>query len=108
MKWPTLNCPFCGGRLRNTELYPGRPIVCPDCAAELQPSDCQMWLYGVGALITLMAVLYFLDVSGVWFVVGTILLWFPAYIILMFFFDRIFPPHFEAYVPRDYKGPFGK
>lgn len=108
MKWPTLKCPFCGGRLRNTELYPGRPIVCPDCGAELQPSDRQMWLYGLGALFTLMAVLYFLDVSGVWFIVATILLWFPVYLIWMFFFDRVFPPRFEAYVPKDYKGLFGK
>jgi len=104
MKWPTLNCPFCGGTLRNTDVYPGRPIVCPDCKAQLQPSDRQMWLSGFIALCIVIAVLYLFDVSGVWLIVATILLWFPAYVIWAFVFVRIVPPRFEAYVPKDHKG----
>jgi hypothetical protein len=107
MKWPTLKCPFCGGLLRNAEVYPGRPLVCPTCAARLQPSEHQQWLSGFIALCITLAVLYFLGVRGIWLFVGTIVLWFPVYLMWGFIFMRMVTPRFEAYIPKDYKGLFG-
>lgn len=104
MKWPTLKCPFCGGILRNTEVYPGRPLVCPSCAAKLQHSRAQLRLSGLIALCITLALLYFLGIKRVWLVVATVLLWFPLCIVWEFVFVRIVPPRFEAYVPKDYKG----
>ena len=108
MKWPILKCPFCGGVLRNTDVLPGKAVVCPSCAAQLQQSDRQLQLYGLIALSITLAGLCLLNVRGIWLVTATILLWFPVYVICCSVLDRIVPPRFEVYVPKDYKGLFGK
>jgi hypothetical protein len=104
MKWPTLKCPFCGGILPNTEVYPDRPLVCPTCAAQLQSSEHQLWLSGFIALCITLAALYFLGLRGAWFAFATILLWFPVYVFWDFIFLRIVPPRFESYHPKDHRG----
>lgn len=103
MKWPILNCPFCDGRLRNAEIYPGRPIVCPDCKVKLQPSDRQMWLSGFIAFCIDLTIMYLGGLRDVPLGVATIFLWFPFYVICDFFFVRIVKPQFEPYVPKDDK-----
>lgn len=109
MKWPTLNCPLCGGVLRNTDLHRGMPLVCPTCDAKLQHSSHQLWLPGFIALCIDLAILYFVGLRDIWLAVATILLWFPVYVICDFIFVRMVPPRFEAYTPKDYKGGlFGK
>jgi hypothetical protein len=104
MKWPTLNCPFCGGILRNTDLHKGEPLICPVCGAKLQHSTSQLHLSGFIALCVALLVLYLLGLRGIWLVVTTVLVWFPVYVAWDFVFTRIVPPRFEAYVPKDYKG----
>ena len=107
MKRPVMKCPFCGGTLRNTDLHPGRPVVCPSCKTELQASDAQLWLSGFIALCITATCLYFMGVRGVWFFVAVVVLWFPAYVIWDYIFLLIVPPRFEAFVPKDHKGKTG-
>jgi len=104
MKWPTLKCPFCAGILRNTEVYPGRPLVCPACQAQLQPSDKQLWMSVGIALLISVALAYLVTDRWLWLLVIAILLWFPISIAWHFLFVRIVPPKFEAYIPKDQTG----
>lgn len=90
--------------MRNTDVLPGKPIVCPTCTTELQPSERQLWLSVLIALCISLALAHLLYLKGVWFAVVTIVLWFPVSVIWHFVFVRIVPPRFEAYVPKDYKG----
>jgi len=105
MKWPALKCPFCGGMIPNPDMHADRPVVCPNCAARLQQSEGQIWLSALAALCISLGVAQLLNLSGVWFVVATVLLWPPA---LKIWHQRIFvrmvPPRLEAYVPKQYKG----
>ena len=97
MRWPTLKCPFCQGILRNTDVYPGRPVVCPICEAKLQPSIGQGRLSALIGLCLTVAICYFLGVSREWFLVATVLLWFPVFVIWGFIFARMVPPRFETF-----------
>lgn len=103
--WPRLECPFCQGVLRNTDVYPARPVVCPTCGAKLQPSIREGRLSGLIGLCLTLAICYLLGLSGVWFVVATILLWFPIFVIWGFFFVRLRRPRFETYDPQIGFGP---
>lgn len=110
MKWPILKCPFCGGRLRNTELRIGKPLVCPTCAAKLQFSTSQINLDAVVGLLLSAALAYLMGIRGVWLIATTLLFWFPVGLIWEFVSWRIIPPRFEGYVPKGYdvkKGLFG-
>jgi uncharacterized paraquat-inducible protein A len=107
MKWPTLKCPFCSGLLRNTDLHRGEPIVCPSCDAKLQHSTSQMYVSALIALCIVVAVLYFLGVRGIGLTVGTVVLWFPAYVVWEFIYSRIVPTRFETHLPKHYRGLFG-
>jgi hypothetical protein len=100
MKWPTLNCPFCQGTLRNTDVYPGKPVVCPTCAAKLQPSTSRGRLSLLVGFCLSAAICYFFGLSPTWFVAATIVLWFPITVIWLHFFGRIVPPVFEAFDPQ--------
>lgn len=101
MKWPTLKCPFCGGILPNREARPGKPLTCPVCSRQLQPSRWQMRLSGVIALILTIALCRFLGVHGFWLPAAIIALWFPICVIWDFVFVRIVSPKFEAYGRKD-------
>lgn len=81
----------------NTELYPNRPLVCPTCAAELQPSTRQMQLSGFIALCLTVALGYGFGLRGLWLVAATIVFWFPIYIVWEFIFARIVPTRFERW-----------
>jgi hypothetical protein len=100
MKWPTLKCPFCPGILRNTDVYPGRPVVCPSCGAKLQPPTNRGRLLALVGLCLTVAICYLGGVSSEWFLVAVVLLWFPIYVISGFVFGRIVPPRFEAFDPQ--------
>jgi hypothetical protein len=78
--------------------------VCPTCAAQLQPSERQLWVSVAIALCISIALADVLRLTGIWFVVATVLLWFPVSIAWDFIFVRIVPPRFEAYIPKHYKG----
>ena len=100
MKWPTLKCPFCHGVLRNTDVYPGKPVVCPTCGAKLQPPTSRGRLSLLVGFCFSAAICYFFGLSPIWFVVATIVLWFPITVIWLYFLGRIVPPVFEAFDPQ--------
>src|SRR5438067_711709 len=101
MRWPVLNCPFCGGVLPNTEVKAGRPLTCPSCSRQLQMSRGQLNLVAVMALgLTVAAGLLF-GLRGLTLAVAVVLLWFPAYVASGFVFMRLVKPRFEANVPRN-------
>jgi hypothetical protein len=97
MNQPILKCPFCQGFLRNTNIYPGRPLVCGTCRAKLQRSIGQLRLSALVGLCFTVAICYFFGVSREWFLVATILLWFPVYVIWDSIFVRVTPPRFETF-----------
>jgi hypothetical protein len=99
MKWPILKCPFCAGILPNSELYPGKPLKCPKCAALLQPSRSQGLLSAFIGLCFTLVVCYLVGLSGGWFFIAAIVLWFPVFVVCNFVFVRLTPPRFETYVP---------
>jgi hypothetical protein len=101
MKWPTLICPLCEGVLRNTDVYPGRPVVCPTCGAKLQLPVRRGRLEALIGLCITLAICYVLGLSPAWFAAATVLLWFPIFVTWGFILGRIVPPRFEAYKPQD-------
>ena len=101
MKWPTLTCPFCRGRLQNEGLRPGKPLVCPTCSEKLQPQMRQLHVSGAIALGLTVAACYLFGLRGLWLLGAVIFLWFPIYIAWDFLFVRIVPPRFERYEPRE-------
>src|SRR5580698_4098860 len=100
MKWPTLKCPFCQGILRNTDVYPGKPVVCATCGAKLQPSIGQGRLLGLIGLCLTVIICYLLGLSGMWFAVATVLLWFPIFVVVGHIIGRVIPPRFETFDPQ--------
>jgi hypothetical protein len=108
MKWPLLKCPFCGGTLRNSDVLPGKPLLCPACGAKLQPARGQLRLSALVALCLSIAFAYVLGIRGPWLILAVVLFWFPVGIVWEFIFARIVPPRFEAYVPKDYNGSLFK
>jgi len=101
MKWPTLICPFCHGRLPNEQVWPGRPLICPICSEKLQPEKRQLYLSGLIALGLSIAACYLFGVRGLRLVAATIVLWFPIGVAWEFIFARIVPPRFERYEPHE-------
>jgi hypothetical protein len=99
MKWPILKCPFCAGILPNSDHHPGKPIRCPRCAALLQPSTSRGALSAFIGLCFTLVVCYLLGLSGAWFFVAAMVLWFPVFVVWEFIFERLTPPRFETYVP---------
>jgi hypothetical protein len=57
----------------------------------------------VGLCITIVLA-FWLTSAWPWFLVVTVLLWFPVYVTWDFIFARIVPSKFEAYVPKDQTG----
>ena len=100
MKRPTLTCPFCEGMLRNTDVYYGKPVVCPTCGASLRPPRRRGRLEALTGLCITLAICYSLGLSPAWFAVAAVLLWFPAFLISIFISGRIVPVRFEAYKPK--------
>ena len=86
--------------MRSTDVRPGKPLVCPTCAAKLQPSRAQLRLSEVVALCLSIGLGYLLGLRGVWLAVFVVIFWFPVGMIWHFIFVRIAPPRFEAYEPR--------
>ena len=101
MKWPILKCPFCGGRLPNTQVWPNRPLTCPTCSRELQPEMRQLYLSGLIGLGLTMVLVYLLGLRGLWFFGGVVFLWFPVCLVWDFIYVRIATPRFEPYGGKD-------
>jgi hypothetical protein len=81
-------------------VYPGRPVVCPTCGANLQPSTRRGRLEALIGLCFSVAICYLLGLSREWFLVTTILLWFPVFVVCGYLLGRIVPPVFEAFDPQ--------
>ena len=101
MRWPVLNCPFCGGVLPNTEVKAGRPLTCPGCSRQLQMATGQLYLSGLIGLCLDTALCLLIGLRGLTLLVAIVLLWFPVYVAWDFIFVRLVKPRFEAYVPRN-------
>ena len=98
MKWPTLKCPFCGGVLPNSELWPNRPMTCPSCSKELQLEKRQGYISASMALgLTVLLTHLGLGVSGAWLIPCAVLLWIPVFVIWEYIGAFIFPTRFEPY-----------
>lgn len=72
-------------------------MVCPTCGAKLQPSIGQGRLSALIGLCFTVAICYFLGLSSEWFLIATILLWFPVFVICGFIIARVVPPRFETF-----------
>jgi hypothetical protein len=101
MRWPLLKCPLCGGILPNSELKPGKPLCCPDCSREWQPSRWQLRLSGLIALCLTIGICLLAGLRGFWLLGAIVLFWFPAFVAWDFVFVRLVPPAFEAYRAKD-------
>jgi hypothetical protein len=99
MKWPVLKCPFCNATLDNNKVRAGKPLVCPSCSAELQPSSRQIYVGELVAIAIAICIGYWFGLRGLWLFVASILMWFPIAFLWMFVIDRIRPPKFELYDP---------
>ena len=98
MRWrPLLKCPFCGGALRNEELYPGKPLVCPSCSQPLQIATWHAQLNGYIALVLTLILCLLLGFRGIQLFVSTVILWLPVRIIWAFVSIQIFGLRFESY-----------
>lgn len=108
MKWPVLKCPICNATLDNNKVRAGKPLVCPSCSAELQPSTRQARIGELGALAITIGICYWFGLSWLWLLVVTVVMWFPVFVAWMFVVDRIRPVQFEPYSslpPLPWKDP---
>ncbi len=101
MRWPTLKCPFCGGILPNTEVWPNRPLTCPTCSRQLQLEKRQGYFSALIALGLTVLLAYFSGLRGFWLIGASALLWFPVFLVWEFIFARIVPTRFEPYGGRN-------
>jgi len=105
MKWPILTCPFCSGRLPNTELHLRPPFVCPTCSEKLQYQTRQLHVSAAISLGLTVAACYLFGLRGLRLFGAVILLWFPISLVWEFIFVRIVPTRFERYQrPEKYTG----
>src|SRR5580698_100509 len=72
----------------------------PTCGAKLQPSTRRGRLEALIGLCFTVAICYFLGLSREWFLVTTVLLWFPMFVVCGYLLGRIVPPVFEAFDPQ--------
>jgi hypothetical protein len=100
MNWPKLKCPFCGNILPNREVKPGSPLVCPSCSQKLQFAGGQLRLSVFVAIGLSIGMCFLLGLRDLWFLLATVLFWFPMLLIWEFIFVRIVPPKFELYDPE--------
>lgn len=99
MKWPVLNCSFCNAILDNKQVRHGKPLVCPSCSAELQPSERPGYIGELIAIAIAICICYWFGLRGLWLFIASVIIWFPVFVAWMFVFVRIVPPQFEPYRP---------
>jgi hypothetical protein len=99
MKWPVLKCPTCNATLDNNKVRVGKPLVCPSCSAELQPSERQAYIGELAAIAIAICISYLFGLRGLWLLGASVVMWFPIAMAWVFVFVRIVPPKFESYRP---------
>jgi hypothetical protein len=93
---PTFRCPLCSGVVPN-EYKAGRPLTCPVCQQQLQPSRWYLNLVFWSAVGLTLIICFLLGLRGFHFFLAFIVLWFPVDFLWMFAYVRLFPPRFEPY-----------
>lgn len=96
-----LLCPFCGGILPAKELRAGKPLTCPQCLRQLQWARRELYISGAIAVLVSALLCYAIGIRDWRMVPGTIVFWFPVYVVSSYVFTLLVGPRFEAFESRD-------
>jgi len=94
---PTLSCPECATVLDKNKFKAGTPFACPGCSRRFQFSRGYSRVGGLIALVVSYLSLYVLGARGWPLLIGGLVMWFPAVLILVVPLSWLIRPRLEPY-----------
>lgn len=88
-------CPGCDAELPFEVIRVDRPFQCPSCGWNVRVRERSQVLHFVVTLLSSVALPYLFDVRGLAWVLTTIVLFFPAMMIVTMMMQRVLPQEFR-------------